>query len=152
IYSSNKILWCLRNDGYDWPKSPQRYWTGLVSDSEILTVEKLLLGDFNFMELEVVAEHNEEGYEYLVEKVDSNYVDNAKYYILDGLLTDDNGKEFIIEGESIPIDKGRRVNFVGNKVWNFCGFMTAFGIIGRCWINGVNIENAGFFWLWEEDI
>ncbi|CAG8500319.1 942_t:CDS:2 [Cetraspora pellucida] len=152
IYSSNKILWCLRNDGYDWAKSPQRYWTGLVSDSEILTVEKLLLGDFNFMELEVVAEHSEEGFEYLVEKVDSNYVDNAKYYILDGSLTDDNGKEFIIEGESIPIDKGRRVNFVGNKVWNFCGFMTAFGIIGRCWINGVNIENAGFFWLWEEDI
>ncbi|CAG8466408.1 6180_t:CDS:2 [Racocetra persica] len=150
VYSSNKILWCLRNDGYDWPKSPQRYWTGLVTDNEILTVEKLLLADFNFMELEIVAEHSEEGFENLVEKVDSNYVDSAKYYILDGSLTDDNGKEFIIEGESIPIDKGRRVNFVGNKVWNFCGFMTAFGIIGRCWLNGVNIENAGFFWLWED--
>ncbi|CAG8793827.1 41528_t:CDS:2, partial [Gigaspora margarita] len=150
VYSSNKILWCLRNDNYDWPKDPQRYWTGLVTDSEISSIEKLLLGEFNFMELEVVAEHSEEGFEYLVEKVDTNYVDNAKYYILDGSLTDDNGKEFLIEGESIPIDKGRRVNFVANKVWKFCGFMTAFGIIGRCWLNGVNIDSAGFFWLWED--
>ncbi|CAG8586395.1 16243_t:CDS:2, partial [Dentiscutata heterogama] len=132
VYSSNKILWCLRNDGYDWPKNPQRYWTGLITDSEISSVEKLLLCEFNFMELEVVAEHNEE------------------VTFFDGLLTDDNGKEFLIDGESIPIDKGRRVNFVANKVWNFCGFMTAFGIIGRCWIKGVNIDNAGFFWIWED--
>ncbi|CAG8551550.1 6211_t:CDS:2, partial [Scutellospora calospora] len=105
VYSSNKILWCLRNDGYDWPKSPQKYWTGLITDKEILSIERLLLGDFNFRELEVVSEHSEVGFEYIVERTDPNYVDNAKYYILDGSMTDDTGKEFFIEGESIPIDK-----------------------------------------------
>ncbi|CAG8539225.1 9711_t:CDS:2 [Diversispora eburnea] len=116
VYSSNKILWCLRNDGYDFPYGPPRYWTGLYVDK-------------------------------------CTYKDNLSY-IIEGTLTDDSGKSFHIEGFSVPIDNGRRVSFryvdntktIGTnneyKVWNYYGYLTAYGIIGKCWPDGMIVENA----------
>ncbi|CAG8504552.1 1548_t:CDS:2 [Acaulospora morrowiae] len=108
VYSSNKILWCLRNDGYDWPYRPPRYWTGLCMDGDILIVEKLLLGDINFMELQIVEEHNEEEFNEDLGDIGNAHRDTTSCYLIDGTLTDDSGKTFHIEGTSIPIDKGRR--------------------------------------------
>lgn len=163
VYSSNKILWCLRNDGYDFPYGPPKYWTGLCTDNEKLVVDKFLLVDFDFVELQVVEEHNEdEEYNEDFEDVDKcTYKDNLSY-IIEGTLTDDSGKSFHIEGISIPIDNGRRISFryvdntktigINNEclVWNYYGYLTAFGIIGKCWPDGTIVENASFFWLWED--
>ncbi|GBB89845.1 hypothetical protein RclHR1_16680004 [Rhizophagus clarus] len=150
VYSSNKILWCLRNDGYDWPCCPPKRWKGLCIDPTLTIVEKILKMDLIFTEIEIDKEDDDASGDYLDDD-EGTYHDNSLYYNLEGILTDDTGTSYYMEGESFPIDKGRRVNFEykNNNNEKFYGFMTAYGIIGRYRKSGENVKNAGFFWIWS---
>ncbi|EXX61042.1 hypothetical protein RhiirA5_394355 [Rhizophagus irregularis] len=154
VYSSNKILWCLRNDGYDWPFCPPNRWKGLCIDPTLTVVEKILKMDLTFTEVEIDKGDGDAFSDYLDDD-EGTYQDNSLHYNLEGVLTDDMGTSYYTEGESFPVDKGRRVNFVykdnkdDNVLVKFCGFMTAYGIIGRYWKSGETGKNAGFFWIWS---
>jgi hypothetical protein len=109
--------------------------------------------DLTFTEVEIDKGDDDASSDYLDDE--GTYHDNSLYYNLEGVLTDDTGTSYYVEGESFPVDKGRRVNFEckDNKddsiLVKFCGFMTAYGIIGRYWKTGETSKNAGFFWIWS---
>ncbi|CAH1767100.1 2965_t:CDS:2 [Entrophospora sp. SA101] len=155
IYGSNKILFCLRNDAYDWPNGPPSLWTGLCTNETISAVEKLIVLDLVFYENNENIDLPYDDFEG-IEDVDKPYNDHTFNYIFKGDLMDDSGKKNQVEGESCVIDKGRRVKFKcashpenGDKKSHFCGFMTAFGIIGRYWDDDAAVDRSGFFWIWE---
>ncbi|RIA95988.1 hypothetical protein C1645_756102 [Glomus cerebriforme] len=149
VYSSNKILWCLRNDGYDWPSCPPKRWKGLCIDPALTIVEEILKMEITFTEIEIDDERDDDTFSDDLEDDEGTYHDNSSYYIMEGVLTDDTGTSYYLEGKSFPVDKGRRVNFEfkdNGMLVKFYGFMTAFGITGRYWRTS---ENAGFFWMWS---
>lgn len=110
--------------------------------------------DLTFTEVEI-DKGNDDAFNDYLDDDEETYRDNSLYYNLEGVLTDDTGTSYYTEGGSFPVDKGRRVNFEykdnkdDNILVKFCGFMTAYGIIGRYCKTGEIGKNFGFFWIWS---
>ncbi|CAG8565369.1 9510_t:CDS:2 [Ambispora gerdemannii] len=160
MFSTNKILWCMRNDAYDTPMP--NYWIGFSTNSQMTRITNLLLLDLNFTIID-----NDHHYNSLLQPRNyftssSSPISNndvlATSFFIEGQLTYDSGEEIAVIGECLPLDKSRRVSFqylnqnLKGEVWEFCGYYVAtFGVVGKCWNEFSSIDQAEFFWIWKDD-
>ncbi|CAG8481988.1 5161_t:CDS:2 [Ambispora leptoticha] len=170
LFSTNKVLWCMRNDAYD--THMPNYWYGFSMNSQMTKITNLLLLDLNFI---IINNHHQHHYDallqprnYFTSSTSSSSMSNynsgnndtfATSFFIHGQLTYDSGEEIEVVGECWPVDKGRRVSFhyfnpnMKGELWEFCGYYVAtFGIVGKCWRRFSSVDQAEFFWIWKDNL